>query len=169
MNGGGLFETGAGGSAPKHVQQFLKEGHLRWDSLGEYCALVPSLELIAEKTANKTAAILAETLDRGISKYLENGRSPSRKVNELDNRGSTFYLAMYWAEALAAQDKDAALKARFTKLASEFARNEAAIAKELLEAQGKPVDLGGYYFPVPELARKAMRPSPTLNALVDAE
>jgi isocitrate dehydrogenase len=168
MDGGGLFETGAGGSAPKHVQQFVKEGHLRWDSLGEYCALVPSLELVAEKTGNRTAAILAETLDQAIGKYLENSRFPSRKVNELDNRGCTFYLAMYWAQALAAQDKDAALKARFGKVAGELARNESEIAAQLLAAQGKPMDLGGYYLPDPERTAKAMRPSPIFNAIVDA-
>ena len=147
MNGGGLFETGAGGSAPKHVQQFLKEGHLRWDSLGEYCALVPSLELVAESTGNEKATILAETLDEAIATYLENGRLPSRKVNEIDNRGSTFYLALYWAQALAAQTKDAELQARFAAVAEELEENEAKIAEELLAAQGEPVDIGGYYLP----------------------
>jgi len=168
MNGGGLFETGAGGSAPKHVQQFLKEGHLRWDSLGEYCALVPSLELIAEKSKNEKAAILAETLDQAISKYLENAKSPSRKVNEIDNRGSTFCLAMYWAHALAAQNKDISLQARFAKVAKELEENEARIVEELLTAQGEPVDIGGYYLPDPEKAVKAMRPSATFNAIIDA-
>ena len=120
LNGGGLFETGAGGSAPKHVQQFLKENHLRWDSLGEYCALVPSFEMIAEKSGNAKAKILAETLDEAIGKYLENGRMPSRKVDEIDNRGSSFYLALYWAQALAEQDKDAEMKARFSKIYKEL-------------------------------------------------
>jgi isocitrate dehydrogenase len=168
LGSGGLFETGAGGSAPKHVQQLVKEGHLRWDSLGEYCALVPSLELIAEKTGNRKAAVLAETLDQAITKYLENGRLPSRKVNEIDNRGSTFYLALYWAQTLAAQDKDPELRVRFAKVAKELERNEAKIAQELLAAQGKPVDLGGYYVPDPEKVEKAMRPSPTFNAIIDA-
>ena len=168
MDGGGLFETGAGGSAPKHVQQFVKEGHLRWDSLGEYCALVPSLELVAEKADNPTAAVLAETLDQAIGKYLENGRFPSRKVNEIDNRGCTFYLAMYWAQALAAQDKDAALKKRFGKLAGELARHESVIVAELLAVQGKPMDIGGYYAPDPERTMKAMRPSSIFNTIVDA-
>ena len=168
LNGGGLFETGAGGSAPKHVQQLQKEGHLRWDSLGEYCALVPSFELIADKTNNPTATLLAETLDRAIGTYLENARSPSRKVNEIDNRGSTFYLALYWAQALAAQDKDATLKARFAKVAAELASNEAKIAKELLAAQGKPTQFGGYYVPDPHKADQVMRPSPTFNAIIDA-
>jgi len=168
LSGGGLFETGAGGSAPKHVQQLEKEGHLRWDSLGEYCALVPSLELIAEQTKNDTATLFAETLDQAIAKYLENGRLPSRKVNEIDNRGSTFYLALYWAQALAAQDKDAALKARFAKVAAELESNEAKIAEELLAAQGAAVDLGGYFMPDPATAEKVMRPSPTFNAIIDA-
>jgi isocitrate dehydrogenase len=168
MNGGGLFETGAGGSAPKHVQQLVKEGHLRWDSLGEYCALVPSLEMIAKNTGNKRAALLAETLDQAVLKYLENARYPSRKVNEIDNRGSTFYLAMYWAQALAAQDKDAELKARFAKVAKQLEENESKIVQELLAAQGKPVDLGGYYVPDPVKTQKVMRPSPTLNGIIDA-
>ncbi len=168
MKGGGLFETGAGGSAPKHVEQFLKEGHLRWDSLGEYCALVPSLELVASKTGNRKAAILAETLDQAIGTYLENGRSPSRKVNEIDNRGSTFYLALYWAQALAAQNKDPDLQARFAPVAMKLADNADKIAAELLASQGKPVDIGGYYFPDPAKAAAAMRPSPTFNAIIDA-
>jgi len=167
MNGGGLFETGAGGSAPKHVQQFLKEGHLRWDSLGEYCALVPSLELIAENTKNEKVVILAETLDQAISKYLENAKSPSRKVNELDNRGSTFYLAMYWAQALAAQKKNESIQDRFSKVAKELEENEAKIADELLAAQGKPFDIGGYYLPDSEMETKAMRPSATFNDIID--
>jgi isocitrate dehydrogenase len=168
MNGGGLFETGAGGSAPKHVQQFYSEGHLRWDSLGEYCALVPSLELIAENTGNQKATILAETLDEAIAMYLENGRLPSRKVHELDNRGSTFYLALYWARALAAQTKDAELQTRFADVAATLQENESKISEELLSAQGKPVDVGGYYVPDDAMAEKAMRPSPTFNAVIDA-
>ncbi|MCX7735399.1 MAG: NADP-dependent isocitrate dehydrogenase [Candidatus Kapabacteria bacterium] len=167
LNGGGLFETGAGGSAPKHVQQFLKEGHLRWDSLGEYCAMVPSFELIAEKYNNSKAQVLAETLDIAVGKYLENARYPSRKVNEIDNRGSTFYLTMYWAEALAAQDKDLELKARFEPIAKELNENEEKIAQELLAAQGRPVDIGGYYRPDDEKASKEMRPSQTLNKILE--
>ena len=168
LNGGGLFETGAGGSAPKHVQQLLKEGHLRWDSLGEYCALVPSLELIATQTDNPRAKLLAETLDRAIGSYLEHARYPSRKVNEIDNRGSTFYLALYWAQALAAQDTDHPLKTRFSVVADALVANESQIATELLAAQGQPVDIGGYYRPDPTLAENAMRPSATLNAIIGA-
>jgi isocitrate dehydrogenase len=168
MNGGGLFETGAGGSAPKHVQQFLKEGHLRWDSLGEYCALVPSFDLIANRDENPHAAVLAETLDQAISKYLENGKSPSRKVNELDNRGSTYYLAMYWAQMLANQIKDAELQARFKPVAKKLKENEEKINQELLAAQGEPVDIGGYYLPDPDKCEKAMRPSATLNETIDS-
>lgn len=168
MNGGGLFETGAGGSAPKHVQQFLKEGHLRWDSLGEYCALVPSLELAAETTGNGKAKLLAATLEEAIAAYLEAGRLPSREVNEIDNRGATFYLAMYWAQALAAQTTDAAMRARFAPVAKALAENEAKIVGELLAAQGKPVDLGGYYLSDAARAEKEMRPSPTFNAVIDA-
>ena len=168
MKGGGLFETGAGGSAPKHVQQFLKEGHLRWDSLGEYCALVPSLELIADRTKNERAALLAETLDQAVARYLENARLPSRKVNELDNRGSTFYLALYWAQTLSEQGKDAELRERFSKVKQELETNENKIAAELLAAQGSSVDIGGYYHPDPVLTEKAMRPSATLNAIIDA-
>jgi isocitrate dehydrogenase len=168
MNGGGLFETGAGGSAPKHVQQFLKEGHLRWDSLGEYCALVPSFELIAEKTGNSKAKILAEALNEAISQYLENAKSPSRKVNEIDNRGSTFYLAMYWAQALAAQDKDTSLNECFSKATKQFIENETIINEEMLAAQGSPVDIDGYYLPDPELAAKQMRPSKIFNDIIDA-
>jgi isocitrate dehydrogenase len=168
LAGGGLFETGAGGSAPKHVQQFLKEGHLRWDSLGEYCALVPSFEMIAEKYDNKKAAVLAEALDVAVGKYLENGKMPSRKVNELDNRGGTYYLAMFWADALAEQDKDSELKARFVKVAAQLKENEEKINAELLAAQGNPVDVGGYYLPDDNLAEKAMRPSATLNSIIDS-
>jgi isocitrate dehydrogenase len=168
LRGGGLFETGAGGSAPKHVQQFLKEGHLRWDSLGEYCALVPSLEMIADHTGNDTAKLLAETLDTAIGNYLENARYPSRKVNEIDNRGSTFYLAMYWARALADQDQDAGLKERFTEVASQLEQNEDKISGELLAAQGDPVDIGGYFQPDEKVTAEAMRPSATFNAIIDS-
>mgnify|MGYP001317059633 FL=1 len=168
LNGGGLFETGAGGSAPKHVQQMIKEGHLRWDSLGEYCALVPSLELAAEKTGNKKAEILAETLDKAVGKYLENEKAPSRKVNEIDNRGSSFYLSLYWAEALAEQDKDSALKNKFVLVAQELKENEEIINKELLDVQGSASDLGGYYFPDFEKTEKIMRPSAVFNKIIDS-
>jgi len=168
INGGGLFETGAGGSAPKHVEQFLKEGHIRWDSLGEYCALVPSLELVAKNFDNKKAEVLAETLDAGIGQYLENQKLPSRKVKEIDNRGSSFYLTLYWAEALAAQDKDADLKARFAPVAKQLRDNMEKIDQELTDCQGSPVDVGGYFRPDPAMADKAMRPSATLNAIIDA-
>jgi isocitrate dehydrogenase len=168
INGGGLFETGAGGSAPKHVEQFLREGHIRWDSLGEYCALVPSLEQAAAADSNPKAAILAETLDAGIGQYLENQKLPSRKVNEIDNRGSSFYLAFYWAQALAAQNKDAELQARFAKVAAEIAQKVDQIDAELIAAQGSPVDVGGYFRPDPVKADQAMRPSATLNAIIDA-
>ena len=167
LQGGQLFETGAGGSAPKHVQQFLKEGHLRWDSLGEYCALVPSLELMAAKNGKPRAALLSKTLDEAIGQYLEDSRSPSPKVNEIDNRGSTFYLALAWAKALAAQDQDPDLKQRFTAVAAALAANEGKITQELLAAQGKPVDIGGYYLPDDNKCSAAMRPSATLNAIVD--
>jgi len=167
LKGGGLFETGAGGSAPKHVEQFLKEGHLRWDSLGEYCALVPSLEHVANRTKESKVQLFADTLDQAVSKYLENAKAPSRKVNEIDNRGSSFYLAMYWARALATQGKDAELKTRFAKVAAALEANEAKINAELLAAQGKPVDIGGYYKPDVKKTEKAMRPSATLNAIID--
>jgi isocitrate dehydrogenase len=168
MAGGGLFETGAGGSAPKHVEQFLKEGHLRWDSLGEYCALVPSLELAAQQNGNATVQLFADTLDEAVTKYLENAKAPSRKVNEIDNRGSNFYLGMYWAQALAAQTKDAELAKRFAKVAADMTANEAKINQELLAAQGKPVDVGGYYRPDPVKTAKEMCPSATLNAIIEA-
>jgi isocitrate dehydrogenase len=167
LKGGGLFETGAGGSAPKHVQQLVREGHLRWDSLGEYCALVPSFEMIFERTGNEKAAILAKTLDQAIARYLENGKLPSRKVNELDNRGSTFFLTLYWARTLASQDDDADMKARFEKLADELGKNESIINEQLLAAQGKPVDLGGYFMPAVENALPVMRPSAVLNEIID--
>jgi isocitrate dehydrogenase len=163
LAGGGLFETGAGGSAPKHVQQFLAEGHLRWDSLGEFLALAVALEDLGQKTNNPDAIVLAETLDRANGKYLENAKSPSSKVHELDNRGSHFYLAMYWAQALAEQDKNPELKAKFTKLAQELTNNEATILAELNGAQGKAVDIGGYYHPDKEKATQAMRPSEVFN------
>lgn len=168
MNGGGLFETGAGGSAPKHVQQFNAEGHLRWDSLGEYLALGVSLEHLANTFNNEKAQMFADTLDAGVTKFLTEGKSPSRKVNELDNRGSHFYLAMYWAEALAAQDKNAELKETFTKVAADMIANEAKIIAELNDAQGKPMNIGGYFMPNEELVTKAMRPSVTLNSIIDA-
>ena len=168
LNGGGLFETGAGGSAPKHVQQFLSEGHLRWDSLGEYCALAPSLELIAEKTGNSKGAVLARTLDRAIGRYLEDGRYPSRKVNEIDNRGSTFYLTLAWAQALADQDEDEGLRVRFAPVALALERNEETITSELLAAQGEPIDIGGYYRPDEAKCSAAMRPSATLNGIIEA-
>ncbi len=168
LAGGGLFETGAGGSAPKHVQQFLKEGYLRWDSLGEFSALGASLEHLAVNFKNPKAQVLADALDIAIAKFLDNNKSPARKVGEIDNRGSHFYLAFYWAEALAAQSKDAELQARFAKVAKAMQENEAKINAELIGAQGKPIDLGGYYLPVFDKASAAMRPSATLNAIIDA-
>lgn len=168
MSGGGLFETGAGGSAPKHVQQLVKENHLRWDSLGEFLALAVSLEHLAQTFDNPKASILSKTLDQGTAKLLENNKAPSRKVKELDNRGSHFYLALYWAEALAAQTEDAELETRFAPLAKTLAEQEAVIVKELNDAQGGAVELGGYYLPSDELARKAMRPSETFNMALEA-
>ena len=168
LNGGGLFETGAGGSAPKHVQQFEEEGYLRWDSLGEFLALAASLEHLAKVANNQAAKILADSLDQANAKFLESNKSPARKVGEIDNRGSHFYLALYWAQALAQQTQDKNLAARFVKIAKEMADNEAKISTELLGAQGKPVDVGGYYHPDDAKASRAMRPSQTLNAIVDA-
>jgi len=168
LNGGGLFETGAGGSAPKHVQQFVKEGYLRWDSLGEFSAFSASLEHIANTTKTKKVQVLSETLEQAIGKFLDNNKSPARKVGEIDNRGSHFYLAMYWAQALAGQTKDMELQARFAKVAKQLEENEEKINQELLGAQRKPQDLGGYYDPDPVKTSKAMRPSATLNAIVDA-
>jgi len=168
MNGGGLFETGAGGSAPKHVQQFEKENHLRWDSLGEFLALGVSLEHLAGVFDNEKAQILADTLDTAITRFLEENKSPSRKVNELDNRGSHFYLALYWAEALAAQEKDTGFKARFAPLAEALNANTEKIVSEFIDCQGKEMDIGGYYRPDEELALKAMRPSETFNAALAA-
>ena len=167
LKGGGLFETGAGGSAPKHVQQLLKENHLRWDSLGEYCALVPSLEMIAEKSGNPKAKILAEALDIAVGKYLENGRMPSRKAGEIDNRGSSFYLTLYWAQALAEQDKDKEMKERFSKIYKELQVNEEKITNNLISIQGNSVDIGGYYLPDEKKVSEIMRPSSTLNNIID--
>ncbi len=166
MNGGGLFETGAGGSAPKHVEQFLEENHLRWDSLGEFLALAVSLEHLGSKYDNPKAIVLADALDEATEKYLENSKSPSRKVNELDNRGSHFYLAMYWAEALSKQDKDSELKNIFTPIAKALKENEARINDELIAAQGHPVNIGGYYEPTEKLVYEAMRPSTTFNKIL---
>ena len=167
MNGGGLFETGAGGSAPKHVQQFLEENHLRWDSLGEFLALAVSLEHLGTSKNNSKALILGETLDDATDKFLENDKSPSRKVGKLDNRGSHLYLAMYWAEGLAKQDKDAALKATFSKIANDLKLNENKIVTELNESQGNVNNIGGYYLPNEDLANNAMRPNNTLNGILE--
>src|SRR3990172_1885475 len=168
LAGGGLFETGAGGSAPKHVQQLQEEGYLRWDSLGEFLALAASLEHLAKASNNPTAKVLADTLDRATGKFLDSDKSPARKVGELDNRGSHFYLALYWAQALAEQTDYKDLQARFANVARQLAQNEATIVAELIGAQGKPVDLGVYYHPNSEKTTEAMRPSPTFNAIVDA-
>jgi isocitrate dehydrogenase len=168
LNGGGLFETGAGGSAPKHVQQFQEEGYLRWDSLGEFLALAASLEHLAKAGNNAVAKILADTLDQANAKFLESNKSPARKVGEIDNRGSHFYLALYWAQALAAQTQDRRIAERFTKIAKDLSDNEKTIESELLAAQGKPQDIGGYYHPDDAKASKAMRPSATLNRIIDA-
>jgi isocitrate dehydrogenase len=166
MNGGGLFETGAGGSAPKHVEQFIQEGYLRWDSLGEFLALGASLEHLGQTLRNEKAIVLAETLDAATEKFLATDKSPCRKVGGIDNRGSHFYLAMYWAEALATQDKDAKLKAIFTPISADFIANEATINSELIGSQGKPQNIGGYYQPTPALTEKAMRPSVTFNGIL---
>ena len=166
MNGGGLFETGAGGSAPKHVQQFVEEGHLRWDSLGEFCALAASLEHLSEVRTNKRAAVLAKALDQATGLLLDNNQSPGRDVGELDNRGSHFYITLYWAQALAAQDDDAELKRHFTPIAQQLQSNEAKIIGELQALNGKSIDLGGYYHTDPAKVAVAMRSSPTLNAIV---
>ena len=168
LNGGGLFETGAGGSAPKHVQQFQKEGYLRWDSLGEFSALAASLEHLAQTFGNSKAQVLADTLDHAIGKFLDNGKSPARKVGQIDNRGSHFYLALYWAEALAAQSADQDLQARFAGVAKALEENEEKINTELIAAQGRPVDMGGYYHPCDFKTTNAMRPSATFNAIIDA-
>jgi len=166
MNGGGLFETGAGGSAPKHVQQMVAEGHLRWDSLGEFAALAASLEHLSNVTGNKKAATLGKALDLATEKLLDNNQSPSRKVNEIDNRGSHFYIALYWAQALAGQDEDGALKSHFAPMAEQLANDEAVIVAELLAAQGAPVDLGGYYHTDSVKVAETMRPSATLNGII---
>lgn len=168
MNGGGLFETGAGGSAPKHVQQLIAENYLRWDSLGEFLALAVSLEHLANNFGNAKAQVLADTLDAATGQFLENDKSPSRKVGGIDNRGSHFYLAMYWAQALAAQTQDKGLQAHFAPVAKALAEKETIIVAELAAVQGKPVDIGGHYLPKPELTAKVMRPSPTLNAIIDS-
>jgi isocitrate dehydrogenase len=166
MNGGGLFETGAGGSAPKHVEQFIEEGYLRWDSLGEFLALGVSLEHLGQTLNNEKALVLSETLDQATEKFLENDKSPSRKVGEIDNRGSHFYLAFYWAQALANQTKNAELKSIFAPIAQALTEKEAQINSELIAAQGKKQEIGGYYKPDFKLLEKAMRPSETLNAIL---
>ena len=158
-----MFETGAGGSAPKHVEQFVQEGYLRWDSLGEFLALQASLEHLAQTQNNAKAQVLADALDEANAKFLATDKSPGRKLGTIDNRGSHYYLALYWAEALAAQTKDAELKAKFEPLAKALAENESKITAELIEAQGKAQEIGGYYNPNDELASKVMRPSATLN------
>ena len=168
MNGGGLFETGAGGSAPKHVQQFLEENYLRWDSLGEFLALAVSLEHLSETCKNPKAKVLADTLDAATGKFLDEDRSPGRKLGTIDNRGSHFYLTLYWAQALAAQNADAALKAIITPIAEKLAACEAQIVGELLAVQGKPVDIGGYYQPDVTLASAALRPSATFYEILSA-
>ena len=168
LAGGSLYETGAGGSAPKHVQQFEKEGHLRWDSLGEFLALAVSLEDMARKTSNIKVKILADSLDKAIGQFLERGKSPSRKVNEIDTRGSHLYLSLYWAEALANQDKDQEMKSLFSSIYAQLKENELKINGELMAVQGKPVNIGGYYRPDKALADKAMRPSMTLNKIIDS-
>ena len=168
LNGGGLFETGAGGSAPRHVQQFVEEGHLRWDSLGEFCALVASFEHFSQVNNSEKAKLLADTLDQAIGEHLDNQRAPSRRVNELDTRGSHFYLALYWAEALAKQTIDAEMQARFSEVARQLSDNEDRIVQELNEAQGQAVDIGGYYRPDGAISVRAMRPSATLNAIIDS-
>jgi isocitrate dehydrogenase len=167
MEGGGLFETGAGGSAPKHVQQFLEEGHLRWDSLGEFMALAVSLEHFSQKYENSKARVLSETLDLATEKFLDENKSPSRKVGELDTRGSHFFLALYWAQALSAQSADTELGDIFQGIARALTDAAADITTELLAAQGKPQDIGGYYLPNPGKRDAAMRPSVTLNQIID--
>ena len=168
LAGGGLFETGAGGSAPKHVQQVMEENHLRWDSIGEFLALAVSLEDLAQKTGDSRIQVLADALDKANSQFLKNNKSPSRKAGELDTRGSHFYLAMYWAQALSEQQDNKDLQARFTPVAKQLTDNEQTIVAELNNAQGGPADLGGYYRPDCVLASKVMRPSDTLNAVIDS-
>jgi isocitrate dehydrogenase len=167
MNGGGLFETGAGGSAPKHVQQFEEEGHLRWDSLGEFLALAASLEHLGENFDNGAARLLGQTLDSATAQLLLNSKAPSRKVHEIDNRGSQFYLAMYWAQAVSDQSTDPALAAKFKPIAAALSDNEDKIMTELNSVQGPPQDIGGYYKPDVARATKIMRPSATFNAIID--
>ncbi|HTO36175.1 MAG TPA: NADP-dependent isocitrate dehydrogenase, partial [Flavobacterium sp.] len=167
MNGGGLFETGAGGSAPKHVEQFVEEGYLRWDSLGEFLALAVSLEHLGQTQKNLKAMILAETLDEATEKFLENDKSPARKIGYIDNRGSHFYLLLYWAEALAAQNKDLEFKTLFGPIAQKIKENESAINQELIDAQGNVQNIGGYYKPDTDLVNKAMRPSNILNKIIN--
>ena len=169
MNGGGLFETGAGGSAPKHVKQLVEENHLRWDSLGEFLALAVSIEEVGIKNNNNKAKILAKTLDDATGQLLENRKSPSSRAGELDNRGSQFYLAMYWAQALAAQTEDKELQAHFAPIAKKLAENEEKIVGELNAVQGKPADIGGYYKPDAKKLEAVMRPSPTLNAILSGK
>jgi isocitrate dehydrogenase len=168
INGGGLFETGAGGSAPKHVQQLVKENYLRWDSLGEFLALASSFEQFATATGNRQAQVLADTLDRATGTFLDENKSPARRVGQIDNRGSHFYLALYWAQELARQTDDADLAARFAPLAERLAADEATIAGELLAVQGSPADIGGYYRPDPAKTSAVMRPSATLNEAIAA-
>jgi isocitrate dehydrogenase len=168
MAGGGMYETGAGGSAPKHVKQLVEENHLRWDSLGEFLALAVSLEELGIKTGNERAKILAKTLDAATGKLLDNNKSPSPRTGELDNRGSQFYLAMYWAQELAAQTQDKGLRDKFAPLAETLTRNEEKIVAELTAVQGKPVDIGGYYLADPQKCKAVMRPSATLNAALAA-
>jgi isocitrate dehydrogenase len=168
MNGGGLFETGAGGSAPKHVKQLVEENHLRWDSLGEFLALAVSIEDVGIKKNNPKAKILAKTLDEATGQLLENRKSPSSRTGELDNRGSQFYLALYWAQALAAQTEDKELQGHFTPLAKQLKDNEEKIVAELSAVQGKSVDIGGYYKPDLKKLEQVMRPSATLNQIIDS-
>ena len=168
LAGGGLFETGAGGSAPKHVQQLVEENYLRWDSLGEFFALAASLEHFADRTGNEKARVLAETLDAATGTFLEEDRSPGRALGTIDNRGSHFYLGLYWAQELAAQTKDPELAASFAPIAATLAENEEKIVSELNAVQGKPVEIGGYYRPDDALVEAVMRPSTTLNGIVDA-
>jgi isocitrate dehydrogenase len=168
MSGGGLFETGAGGSAPKHVQQFIEENHLRWDSLGEFLAVAVSLEDLGIKTNNNKAKLLAKTLDQATAKFLDNDKSPSRKSGELDNRGSHFYLAMYWAQALAEQDEDVDMQTRFIKLSKTLGDNETKIISELNTSQGHHIDIGGYYHPDIEKVTNIMRPSAIFNAAIES-
>jgi isocitrate dehydrogenase len=167
LEGGGLYETGAGGSAPKHVQQFLEEGHLRWDSLGEFLALVVSIEDLATKTGNAKGLVLATALDRANGKFLDSAKSPSPKVGEMDTRGSHFYLALYWAQALAEQTQDKDLQTLFAGVAKQLEANEAKIVQELNAAQGQKQSIGGYYHPNDAMAFKALRPSATLNSILD--